>query len=278
MKKWSLLSVLLFAVAVSAAVDLPKSIAIKVGDVDLRLDAAKRWCINSIKVKGNVFGIDNPGSHYGMVYFGQGAKGFIGSGHTETGAGEVVESVTFIIDGKECPPAEKMTAAKEFVMSKVSTIGDLSVTYTFSLKDRTLFERTSITAKKDVPVKVAYCFMHPWSPKFTTFCGLRPSGEMFSLTLVSNEKFPSQGFLPKIAMFNPETGDALATAVTVEYGFDKLSRLMWDRKIYHKDYIVVAGNQVIPAGRKGEISAKTVFFRSTAEKFTADAEKCFMQL
>lgn len=268
------ITALLTAMVMTAA-EFPQSIAIKCGNVDLRLDGAKRWNINSVKINGEVFGIDNPGSHYGMTYMPLNAGGFVGSGHTETGEAEIVKSMTFTVDGKIVPVTNKIAAKKSFHMEKISIIKDFDVIYSFSLENNILFERIRITAKNDIKTQVVYCFMHPWSPKFTEFYVLMPNGSTRTATLVSNEKFPISQFHPKMALFNPSTGSAIATTITRERGTSG-SRLMWDRKIYHKDYMVLAGRSTIAAGHVMELSAKTVFFKTTADKFTADADKNFM--
>jgi hypothetical protein len=83
--------------------------------------------------------------------------------------------------------------------------------------------------------------------------------------------------MPKIAMLNPITGTALATEITFVRGKPaSAKRLMWTRPVYNKDYIVAAANTSLAKGSIIEITAKTVFFKSTPDTFAADAEKTFM--
>ena len=127
-----------------AAQEIPSSITVTCGKTVLRLDAAKRWNINSIQVDGEQLAIDHPGAHYGMTYMPAGAKGFIGSGHTETGKVETVKNIRFFIDGKTAVPQVQMSAKNSFYMEKVSEIGDFEVTYSFNLTGGILFERTML--------------------------------------------------------------------------------------------------------------------------------------
>ena len=275
MKK--LFSFLLSLPLLTAAVEIPRSISVKCGDITLRLDGAKRWNINSIKLGNEQLAIDHPGAHYGMTYMPEGVKGFIGSGHTETGRVEKVRSIKFYIDGQTALAAPEMSAKSSFSMIKISEIGDFEVTYSLKLSKDTLFERTTLRSLKELSVANVYCFMHPWSPTFTRFYGIAPDGNDVDIKLYSNEKFPTSAFLPKIAMLNPETGNAIATIITPEWhNSSRMKRLMWDRKVYHKDYFVPFSNITLPADHTAEYSAKTVFFKSSPENFISDARKIFL--
>jgi len=271
--------VLLLFMAFSAvyAAELPKFIEVSCGKVKIKLDHRKFWNINRVEYEGEMFGVDNTGSHYGFVHCIKGIKGFIGSGHKETGVAEKVDSIRFVIDGQACEAAPKMNAKKSFFMEKVSTIGTIKVTYSIALEDDTLFERTNLYFTKASDIQHVYCSMHPWSTEFTKYYGLRPDGTFLSIDLVANNKVPASEYMPKISLFNPKTGGALATALYFEHGKGKdACRMLWDRPYYRKDYIILENFNPVPAGHHAGMSVKTVFFRSTPENFTKDAEKTFL--
>lgn len=276
MKKYILLCLVIFSQVVSAA-ELPKFIEAACGKVKIKLDHRKFWNINRIEYEGEMFGVDNTGSHYGFVHCIRGIKGFIGSGHKETGVAEKVDSIRFVIDGQTVEASAKMSAKKSFFMEKVSTIGTLKVTYTIALEDNVLFERTEVLFTKDLDIQHVYCSMHPWSTAFTKYYGLRPDGTFLSIDLVANNKVPTSQYMPKIALFNPKTGGAVATSLNFEHGKGKdARRMLWDRPYYRKDYIILENFNPVAAGHQASVSVKTVFFRSTPENFTKDAEKTFL--
>ncbi|MBE6358423.1 MAG: hypothetical protein E7057_04155 [Lentisphaerae bacterium] len=260
-----------------AAQEIPSSITVTCGKTVLRLDAAKRWNINSIQVDGEQLAIDHPGAHYGMTYMPAGAKGFIGSGHTETGKVETVKNIRFFIDGKTAVPQVQMSAKNSFYMEKVSEIGDFEVTYSFNLTGGILFERTMLKTLRPASVTNVYCFMHPWSTVFTRLYGITPDGDSVDIGLSSDGKFPTSGYLPKIAMLNPATETAIATIITpVRHNGSRMKRLMWDRKVYHKDYFVPFSETVLPADYTAEFTAKTVFFKASPAHFVPEAQRIFL--
>lgn len=276
MKKVLIMFVLIGMWAVFAA-ELPDFINVSCGKVKIKLDHRKFWNINRIEYEGELFGVDNTGAHYGFTHCVKGIKGFVGSGHKETGVAEKVDNIYFVVDGQVCEAAPVMKAQKSFFMEKVSTIGTLTVTYSIALEDNTLFERTNIVFNQDLDIQHVYCFMHPWSTAFTRYYGLKPDGTFMSIDLVANNKVPNSKYMPKIALFNPQTGGAVATALYFEHGKGKdARRMLWDRPYYRKDYIILENFNPVPAGYRAGLSVKTVFFRSTPEKFTKDAEKTFL--
>ena len=268
---------MLTAVMAADVASVPASITVSCGDVTLRLDKAKRWNINSVKLKNEQLGLDTPGAHYGMTHMVRGSKGFIGSGHIETGIVEEVKSIRFFVDSTETEPAGNMRAKQNFYMEKVSVIGNFEATYSFSLENNIIVENIKLVCLDKVQLGIVYCFMHPWVTAFKKYYGISPDGEKVSFDMVPDGTFPNQKFMPKIAMLNPVTGTALATEITFVRGKPaSAKRLMWTRPVYNKDYIVAAASTSLAKDSIIEITAKTVFFKSTPDTFAADAEKTFM--
>lgn len=256
---------------------IPKSIFLSSGNIKLRLDAAKRWNINRIERDGELLSVDNPSAHYGMTYNPEGSNFFIGSGHTESGEGEVVESLKIWIDGKETAPAEKMSG-NVIAMEKVSKVRAFTVKYSLRLENNRLYERTEVTAQKDENVKMLYCFMHPWATRFTQCHGMHADGRKVDFQLTSSEKFPSNRFVPAMAFYDEKSGIIAATFLKLESGAANARRLVWDRRVYRKDYLNDYYHKPFPAGHTAIYSAVTGFSSAPASEWIAESEKLMAEL
>lgn len=275
MKKWMLAFALAAVLNVESA-ELPKSIELESGNVKLRLDARKRWNINRVEWKQRLLGIDTAGAHYGMAFQPANSPFFIGSGHDESGKTEKVLTLKIFADGKEVLPAGQKISGKQLRMEKVSRVEAFTVKYSFTLENDILAERTELTASEDVRVNFMYCFMHPWSVRFKEFHALRPDGLVLDLTFRSDESFPSRVFLPAAAWYDPASGLALATVITLGKGIKNPQRYIWDRREYRKDYLCIFAHSVFPGGQTAVCRASTVFFQQPDRaKWQADADKVF---
>lgn len=280
MKKIIFAAALLPVLVFGAVKDIPKSITLESGKVKVRLDSRKFWNINRIEWQNELLSVDNPSAHYGMTFNPGGSNFFIGSGHNESGETEIVESLQILIDGKETVPAAKMTG-KKIEMEKVSRIKAFTVKYSLRLENDTIFERTELAAKEDIKVRSLYCFMHPWSTRFTLFHGIGKDGKKVDFSLNSSEKFPNRRFMPSASFYDPASGIIAATVLKAESGSKRPGRLIWDRRFYRKDYLNDFQNQTFPAGHKAVYSAVTGFagckdkdqWIAAAEKLISEIEK-----
>ena len=280
MNRTPVAAALLFLTAgLLAAVELPESIAMTCGDIRIRLDARKRWNINRIEWKGQLVCIDARGAHYGMTCRPEGSRYFIGSGHTESGKGEEVLSVKLFADGKEVVPGTEPISGKTIGMEKRSKIHEFDVKYTFEIKDGILSEETEISAEKDVPLRQLYCSMHPWSTRFTDYFVVQEDGKTFGGAFLTDGKHRTRKFVPAIGWYDKKSRIVVAT-VAEKPAFDKyLQRLLWDQKVYRKDYICLVMYGVFPGGKPVACRVKTAFGRAQdPEKWTADAEELFARL
>ena len=271
MKKVLFPAVLLLCGGLLAA--LPDSIVMESGSVKVRLDARKRWNINRIEWKGQLVCIDTKTAHYGMTCRPAGSPHFIGSGHAESGKGEEVSSVRIFADGVEVTPGNEKIVGKTVGMEKISKIHEFLVKYSFEIKDDVLSERTEIFAEKDVPLRQLYCFMHPWSTRFTDFHMAGSDGKKEDGTFLSDEKHRCSRFVPAISWYDRKAGIIVSTVVE-EPSFSKnLQRLLWDRRWYRKDYICLVSNGVFTGRAKAVCRVKTGFRRQKdAAEWTADAD------
>lgn len=260
--------------------NLPASITLGNDKVELKLDSLKFWNINRIDIKENGkkrnFGIENPGSHYGMVFREQGSPFFVGTGHCESGKSEQVKSLRIFADGKEVMPGKETIHGRQICVVKVSDVGPFSVRYSFELNGNLLNEECAITSKEAVKCHCIYFFMHPWSTRFKELHALRPDGNLTSLKFKSDNGHPAgmNTFYQSIAMYDPDSGDALLTkSEFVEGASDAPKRYIWDRRVYRKDYTVDYLKKVFPAGHKAVYRSSTVFFPSHGKPVVPKIDK-----
>ena len=122
---------------------LYKAIILKSGNILLRLDGSKFWNINRIQYDDNLLSVDNPSAHYGMTYNPAGSKFFIGSGHKESGEGEVVKSLIIKVDNKKIDISRQISG-KKITVEKISQIKELLVKYSFVLEENILLSLNKI--------------------------------------------------------------------------------------------------------------------------------------
>jgi len=271
MKKKLFLSIMGLCGALFA--ELPDSIVMQAQDIKVRLDSRKRWNINRIEWKGRLVCIDNPGAHYGMTCRPKGSPHFIGSGHTESGAGEEVISVKLFADGKEVVPGSEAITGRSVGMEKVSSVYKFRVRYTFEIKDNVIAEKTEVSADEDVPLRQMYCSMHPWSTRFTDYHIIAADGKKRSGKFLTDGKHRNRAFVPLISWYDEKSGIIVSTAVEKPSWSSNLQRLVWDIRSYRKDYVCLVMNDVFPANTTAVCRVRTTFaLQKDPEKWAADAE------
>lgn len=254
--------------------ELPDSIVMQAQDIKVRLDSRKRWNINRIEWRGSLVCIDTPGAHYGMTCRPKGSPHFIGSGHTESGAGEEVISVKLFADGKEVVPGSGPVTGRSVGMEKISSIYKFRVRYAFEIEDNVIAERTEVTSPgEDVPLRQLYCAMHPWSTRFTDYHIIAADGKKRSGKFLTDGKHRNRAFVPLISWYDEKSGIIVSTAVEKPSWSSALQRLVWDIRSYRKDYVCLVMNGVFPANTTAVCRVRTAFARQKdPEKWIADAE------
>lgn len=270
MKRFFLAALFLALPVLSAK--LPDSIELEAGNLLLRLDGRKVWNINSIKWNSRLYGVDGPNAHYGMVYQPQGSKYWIGSGHRESGISEQLASLKITVDGKEVVPvAKQRISGKKIQVDKVSYVTDFVVNYSFTVEKNRLDEKIVIRARKAVKVNFMYCFMHPWDPRFTRFCGINKDGSKKEYTFRSDDKSPMLKMFPVGIWYEPGTGLGCVSVMNLEKGGKNAYREVWDRRMYRKDYFVPFVKSVFTVDNELVCSASTGFFiQKDTSKWIAD--------
>ncbi len=239
------------------------AIYLKSGDLAIRLDGRKFDNMNSIKWKGHDLCVDNVGSHYGTVVMFQDTEkqGFIGSGHKETGIAEKLTQLSAQCDGKPVTLTEGATInGAAITFNKKSLLRTMKLDYTLKLQDNIIFERSTISADTDQKIHIMYHFMHPWSPAFTNGYGKGLNGKEHKYDFSSSGKFFLQTNAPVAIWHNAQNNVNIVTVITPIAGTKSVYRMVWDRTVYRKDYIVDYSKSIFPANNSATYEARTAFF------------------
>jgi hypothetical protein len=256
--------------------ELPESISIAAGKTVLRLDKAKRWYINRIDYKNRNIGLDSPGAHYGTVFYYAETKGFCGSGHAETGFVEEVKDITILQDGQEITADELKNGpvmGRKIQLEKHSIVRDFSIVYRFTLWNDILDESIEVTAAKDVNLKISYHFMHPWRKEFDEMIAIDTNDQELHYVFKSDGKFPLHSKNHPIAAWYDRESETGVVTVLLPNGKNQknISRTVWDRDVYRKDYLVDYSNSVFPGGTTASYDVRTVFFNSPVSEWKQKA-------
>ena len=279
-KNWILAILSVMMPGVLAAVELPRTVTLESGTLKVRLDSRKFCFMNRIEWKGELICVDNPGSHYGTVFNIAGARGFVGSGHTETGYKEEVQSLKILIDGKPVDYLKENTfRGQKIRLNKISKMRDFLVSYELTLANDQIHERVEVTSSADVKLNKMYHFMHPWSTAFTDLYYRRANGAEVFFEFKTDNKFPLREDAPVAAWYNRKDGRGVVTLVFPGEGQKRRIRYVWDTKRYRKDYIVDFVNSTFPKGHKAVYSVKTAFFQQPdSSRWVNDARTLAGQL
>lgn len=281
MKSWIIAALSAVSILLLPAVEPVASATLKSGSLTVRLDGRKFDNMNRIEYKGKLFCIDNAGAHYGATAMFQGEKGFVGSGHTETGVTEKILSLALEVDGKpkELKNGETYTG-KRIVFRKSSMLKDLKLDYELVLAGDILEESAAASAEKDVPIRFLYFFMHPWSTDFTDLYARNANGKKYQIRFNSGNQFPIRDKVRHAAWYNKTTGDGVVSVSSAKNeGQKDVLRFVWDRPQYRKDYLVDYMNSTFRAGTTARYGMKTMFFEKISpEKWQEHAEDLMKQM
>lgn len=241
---------------------LPASVTLESGTIRLRLDGSKFGNLSRISRQGRQLGVDRPESQYGTVVKLRGEKGFVGSGHRETGHTEQVESCRLTVDGREVDFLQATEVKGEVIeFTKVSRLRNFKLIYTLRLAGDIIDERAEISSETAVRLERMYHFMHPWRTAFTDLHVDGGDGESAAFRFRSDNRFPIRAWHPVAAFYNRDNGDGVVTVYTPGEGASaRPERFVWDRKNYRKDYFVDYTDALFPAGHRAAYRAVTGFF------------------
>ncbi len=252
--------------------DWPASILVDCGDLQTRFESRSFWTLYRLDYRGKRLCVDHFGSHYGSVANFPGT-GFIGSGHSEQGETEQVESLTLSVDGRRLDPPPAHVAGRRIVLHKKSRIRTLALETTVTVLPDRIIEAVEVRAETPQKLNVLYHFMHPWVTAMDRFLAVTTGGTVISGKFTGDKRMKVDAPVRWSAVYS----DALQMgAVTVVLQVPPESRWRvwyWDMPgRYRKHYFVTFRNQTIPAGRRFSYRIVTLPFAAGPERWKRVAE------
>jgi hypothetical protein len=283
----------------------PVALKIGCGDVLLRIDGPLKWTINRIEYKGTPLAIEN--SAYGTVFLFPGI-GFIGSGHLldhKDGAEDVLGIEMYLDNKKLSWPAEKtfsskqlqfylepnrplpqpveLVKGKQFSQHKLSRILDCNLDCIIKLRDNRLYEETTFSAQKQVPLDLVYNFMHAWIDTATAFLSGKDAGDEVAGDLKDSKEVTNVQYINKemdwMAVYDGPSGKGAVSRLLAKPQLG--GAVMFIRncpKIYRKFYLMSFTKETVPAGFTGTYRMVTTFFEAPSDKWQDSARKLAKEL
>jgi hypothetical protein len=276
----------------------PAALMVSCGDVLIRIDGPMKWTINRVEYKGTPLWIEN--SSCGTV-FGFPGIGWIGTGHLadcKDGSEDVLK-LQLWLDGKEMswladksfsskelqlylvepnmplPWPVETVKGKEFKQHKISRILDFDLDCIIELRDNRLYEQTTISTKKQIPVTQNYNFTHAWTHTFTAFLAHAEDGKELQDTFGNDKR--KEYSLERIvwtAQYDANSGKGVISYLLekpAEGGADLL--IVNAPGVYRKFALMCFTNKTVPADFNGKYRMVTVFFEAPADKWQDVARK-----
>ena len=266
----------------------PAEFKVASGEIEVRLTKDSYWNIAGIwyngkevcRAKGAISGT--------TLNFNR--KGWCGSGHRDSGVSEMIESVSFKVDGKEWTPVSGTMKAEKFEMVKRSKLYSAILEYHLYITGNNIIEYNQVELAETVDNATIYHAMHPWTKIFEDFLykerkGSEISGK-FSNAKRSSEFKRSPDYF---AAFAPSLKCGWITVVArsanfaTKDAFDITNRIV-DRKLY---YVPVRGGKIrknwktasivatalYPAADTLQFKEKTAAVEAELKKLSAELEK-----
>ncbi len=274
MKKLITCICFLTAVIVAGGMDTsyPDSVEVSCGKLEVRLGAATFWNMNRVIYDKLPVSADLSGAYWGTVFeFPE--IGFIGSGHKEKNLSETVLRIKMYAEDKYLFPEDAAKSGKikcaEFKMEKQAQVQDIVFNYSLVIKNDQLIESCTMKASKDVPLKLMYNFMHPWSEKMTDYYIQVNDNEVKQGEFKTNEKFPHQGKFKWVSVYDKN----IQTGIVSKATGDDISCFLWDRKYYKKVYLCSFFRKTMNAGQEVTYQMTTDFFKSVPADWLKTAKE-----
>jgi hypothetical protein len=260
--------------------DLP-SITVRCGEVTLMLRQSSQWTPGRIDFRGKAMTTEK--SAYGTV-FSFPEIGFIGTNHFENEP-EPLTSLAFFLDGRQLtePTAELSGAHFRFV--RESRIRDFELKCEIEIRDGRIFETTTVSIAKAVPLKLVYHFMHAWSPTVDAY--LAGSDETpeeviagpFLDTEEEARKFHVRQKVDWVAVREPASGQfAVSRLLEAPENAQNVSMIWNVPGTYRKYYLKCFDNETVPAGFTGTWKMVTGFGAAGAGGWEPEARALAAEL
>ena len=263
--------VVLFGAMLAGAAEMPAEFKVASGQIEVRMHGKSYWNIAGIwyngkevcRAKGAISGT--------TLNFNR--KGWCGSGHRDSGVAEIIETVSFKVDGKEWTPVAGTVKAQRFEMVKRSKLYSAIVEYRLCISGNNIIEYNQVELTETVGNATIYHAMHPWVKQFTDYIyrdrkGAAENGK-FSDKKRSSEFKKRPDFY---AAFAPQFKCAWITVITkpanfaTADAFDITNRLS-DRKLY---YVPVRGGTIRKNWKTSSVVATAIYPVADADKFQSE--------
>lgn len=259
--------------------ELP-SIEIKCGEVGLLLRRHSQWTPGRIDFRDHPMTTEK--SAYGTVFLFP-EVGFIGTNHLENEP-ENLRSLSFFLDGTRVEPRSELKG-RSFRFERNSKIRDFDLSNTIEIRNDRLYETSTVTTERSVPLKLVYHFMHAWRPSVSGWLAGREANpeELLAGELHDGEKMARQFFINEevdwIAIYEPESGQFAVSKLLEKPGIVKASSKIWNVPgTYRKYYLTSFYNETVPAGFHGTWKMVTGFGAAAPGEWEAAARKMAEEL
>jgi hypothetical protein len=260
--------------------DLP-SITVRCGEVTLMLRQFSQWTPGRIDFRGKAMTTEK--SAYGTV-FSFPEIGFIGTNHLENEP-EPLTSLAFFLDGRQITePAAELSGA-HFRFVRESRIRDFELKCEIEIRDGRIFETTTVSTAKAVPLKLVYHFMHAWAPTVDAY--LAGSDETpeeviagpFLDTQEETQKFHVRKKVDWVAVREPASGQFAVSRLREAPENAQNVSMIWNvPDTYRKYYLKCFDNDTIPAGFTGTWKMVTGFGVAGAGEWEPEARALAAEL
>jgi hypothetical protein len=283
----------------------PPALKISCGDVLVRIDGPMKWTMNRIEYKGTPLAVEN--SAYETVFQFPGI-GFIGSGHLldrKDGAEDVLSLEMYVDDNRLSWPADKCFSSKqlqpyleegrslpqpvelvkgtEFKQHKVSRILDVHLDCLIKLRDNRLYEETTFSTQKPLPLDVVYNFMHAWIETATAFLSGKDGGEEIAGELNDSKEETNVQYINKdmdwVAVYDQPSGKGIVSRLLAKPPLGGAVMFIKNcPKSYRKFYLMSFAKETAPAGFSGTYKMVTGFFQASPDTWRDAARKIAAEL
>lgn len=237
------------------------------------------WTLASINYQGHALVVDIGANETALQLQADETHSeayFVGSQH----GGEMIKKAVVIIDGKEYPADQPLSASGQIVeFLKETTVGPYARTSRISLDDAGLREEFIFSTLEDVSsVAVFYPFMHCLSKSLTEWIVGTEGGVVSEGKFLSDDSFTNLGRIKWAGAFSENDGYGVVISYGETYeGRGETVNRIWNRARDNKFYFW----PTVPTGREvkyvcrvaGFAGAEAENWKQTAEKLESNLSK-----